>query len=459
MTVTDTPPVCRLADLAAAGRDLPTFPVTVPLAAAPLQLEACLRVLPGKRLVARATWGQDTVLAKLFFHHAGFVREQQAYAPLAGSGANTPTCIGHYPLDAGGVVLYQFLTDAIPLEHAWAQANDETRQTLLKRVLDSTALCYHAGICQSDIHLGNFMLQGNTLHALDPAGYMPCLTPEDRLQNLSLFIAQLPFPQWEAVANVIYRRFTETTYDRLLEAAQRHWRKRLHAYLDKVLRDCTDIADISTPGRRVLCRRDQLTPALQAALADPAALEKNATVLKAGQSATVFRCTIDGRAYVFKRYRHKDTWRAVRRWARPSRAARAWRMAHALRFATIVTPTPVALIEHGRWGHVPEAWFVTEAIHGEDLLQHWQRREPTAGQVDRLRHLFHTLALAGFCHGDMKATNLLVQGDELFLIDLDAAREVHGGTLDAALHEDRLRFLRNWEGRTFLPTLREATRT
>lgn len=456
---TDTPAFYSLADLAAAGRDLPDFPVTIQLGQDTLQLNECLRLVPGKRLVARATWGQDTVLAKLFFQRHGFTREQQSYPLLADSAAHTPACIGHFPLDAGGVTLYHFLTDAVPLDQAWPDANEEQRQQLLKRVLDSVSLGYHAGIGQADLHLGNFLLQDNTLYALDPAGYEPCLTPEDRLKNLSLFIAQLPFPQWEIVANVIYHRFTETGYDLLLEAAQLHWRKRLHAYLDKVFRDCTDIADLSTPGRRVLCRRDRLTPALAAALADPATAAQHATVLKEGGSATVFRCDIDGRAYVFKRYRHKDRWRAVRRWGRPSRAARSWRMAHALQFATIVTPTPIALIEHGRWGHIPDAWFVTEAVHGEDLLQHWQRREPTAGQIAKMKHLFHTLALAGICHGDMKATNLLVQGDEIYLIDLDAAREVRGGTLDAALHEDRLRFLRNWEGRTFLPELREATRT
>ncbi len=61
--------------------------------------------------------------------------------------------------------------------------------------------------------------------------------------------------------------------------------------------------------------------------------------------------------------------------------------------------------------------------------------------VEAVARIFGSLAAAGLCHGDTKATNFLVAGDAVALVDLDAMAE-----RPAALREDVRRFLANWDG-------------
>lgn len=450
------PPV-SLPALQSAGRQLPSLPfsLTLPDGAA-LHIEAVLRLVPGKRIVTRAVYQDKTVLAKILFTTSALAREQQGYQQLHDSGATTPEQLACFNGEGGNVVLYHYLANAEPLDQLWARSHPDARQGLLKQLLDIVALCYHAEICQADLHLGNFLMQGETLYALDPASCVPCMDAWARLENLGLLVAQLPFEQHEALSIDICKRFIEVMVDDLLEMAEAQWHRRKQDYLTKMFRDCTDIARCGTRTHRILCRRDLLTPAMSQALADPAALESHAHILKAGRSATVFAVDIDSRRYVFKRYHHKDFWRRVRRLWRTSRAARSWRIAHALRFTGIPTPTPVALIEQRTLGNVTQAWFVTEALSGNTLQEHWQRQMPSLAEHQSLRSLFQLLARAGISHGDMKATNLLVQDKHIFLIDFDGARELSGPALKQALQDDLDRFLRNWETSIFLPALQEV---
>jgi tRNA A-37 threonylcarbamoyl transferase component Bud32 len=65
--------------------------------------------------------------------------------------------------------------------------------------------------------------------------------------------------------------------------------------------------------------------------------------------------------------------------------------------------------------------------------------------------LFVLLQRSGISHGDMKATNLITDGEHLALIDYDGARQhAQQKTLVRALAADKQRFLQNWANKPVL---------
>lgn len=435
-----------LDSLRRSGRQIPVpFSLRLPDGTA-LLCESLLRVMPGKRLVVSARLGQQRVLAKLFFAGKSFATECTGYPLLHATGVPTPALLATHTLDQGGVCLYDLISDATPLDTLWPTLDLPGKQQQMQTLLALLARCYQAGIYQDDLHLGNFLFSQDCLYALDPASCQSFASTATRHDNLALLLAQMPLHDWPWIAQQIVSAFPDMDDGHLHATADALWQRRKKQYLEKIARDCTDVADLSHGNRHILCHRHYLSPAMHAALDDPARLLAHGQLLKAGNSATVFAADIDGKRYVLKRYRNKDLWRTLRRLWRTSRAARCWYFSHALAFAGIDTPRAVALVEVRKHGAIAEAWFITEAVEGKDLLTLWQQQSPDAQALACIHNLFGLLKKTGIEHGDMKATNILAADGKYYLIDLDGAREVSGKKArDKAHRHDVERFLRNWD--------------
>lgn len=404
-----------------------------------------LRLLPGKRLVMRAEHRGEPVLAKIFFDARHLVKELDGYAILRNTGVATPALLANYPVEQGGICLYQFIDNAESLDALWLTAGTARKALLLDKLLPALQQCYQQQVLQKDLHLGNFLLQDDTLFVLDPASCATFGAENEQQANLALLLAQLPFADWQPALETIQAAFPVTADSHLTLLAQQQWQQRQQQYLKKIFRECSDVADIGMESLRILCRRTRLTDSLAARLRDPASLIDGATVLKNGNSAKVFLTEIDGRKLVVKQYINKDWLRKIRRAFRPSRAARSWYFSHALAFSGIAVPAPVALVEQKTGPFVTSAWYICEYCDGEDLLQSWQEREPTVEELSCLHSLFLTLRIIRTSHGDMKASNLLSTGGTISLIDYDGAREHNNlSSLHRALAADKQRFLQNW---------------
>ncbi len=471
-----TAPLQTLAALQHYGRAIPLpFALVLPDGSS-LHCTQVLRVMPGKRLVVRATHQGDIVLAKLFFSERHWQQELDGFSLLNATGVTTPALLAHHHLPdnsnhRGGVCLYEFIDSAIPLDLAWQTAREASKAALFDLLLPVLQQCYLHQVLQKDLHLGNFLLAGNPstdnpstdspptgnalkespLIVLDPASCSRFTQPAEQQDNLALLLAQLPFTDWPMALEKIGAHFPSVDNTALAKQAQQHWRQRERAYLQKIRRDCTDVADLSKHALRILCRRNQLNEAMAARLGEPSTLHTRATLLKNGNSAKVFLLDIGGKKIVAKQYINKDWLRKIRRAFRPSRAARSWHIAHALAFAGITVPAPVALIEQKTGPLVTSAWYLCEFNPGRDLLASWQEREPSDGELEALQALFVLLQRSGISHGDMKATNLITDGEHLALIDYDGARQhAQQKTLARALAADKQRFLQNWEDRPAL---------
>lgn len=447
MTAASTAPADpqTLAGLQQSGRDI-ALPFRLALPdGSELLCHELLRVLPGKRLVVRASHHGKTVLAKLFFAARNWQQELDGYALLHSTGATTPTLLGKYAVADGGVCLYAFIGHALALDTLWQHAHTSQKQALLDRLLPLLQQCYEKNVLQQDLHLGNFLLHGSVLCVLDPASCATFASSHEQQHNLALLLAQLPFTDWPLALDSITRHFPHIPRDALAQQAQQHWQQRQRDYLQKIRRDCTDVADLGHGSLHVLCRREHLTDTLAARLKQPQHLSENATVLKNGNSAKVFLVNVDGRALVVKQYINKDWWRTLRRAFRPSRAARSWHIAHALHFVGIDVPMPVALVEQKCGPFVTAAWFVSDYCERHNLLDCWRERAPENDELQALQRLFVLLSFSRLSHGDMKATNLLTDGKHVTLIDYDGAREHHSqSSLQKALAHDKQRLLDNW---------------
>lgn len=199
-------------------------------------------------------------------------------------------------------------------------------------------------------------------------------------------------------------------------------------------------------------------PSLPSALIDqlwsnPDQLIATATMLKDGDRCTVVRLDINGRSHVLKRYNLKGPFHTAVHWFMRSRARWCWHSGLMLLSGGLLTPRPLAFLEERQFGVFRRrSYLLSEFVPGVSLRQ-WidqGKHESRAlhAIANQFCHAWRELSVRRLGHGDMKATNFMVdpQG-RLWLIDLDGMRTYPRGLmLRAERRKDIVRFMRNWQG-------------
>ncbi|MFZ5655112.1 MAG: lipopolysaccharide kinase InaA family protein [Pseudomonadota bacterium] len=441
-----TPRRLGVAELrAAAPGALETFEFR-PAGGEPLLGTGILRHLPGRRLVFRARQGGDQILVKLFFRHRDYRRERAGLELLRACRIPSPA-LRWDCRDAGAWLLAtEFLPAARALDpglHRPVAAADAGA------VLALLGALHRAGLIQEDPHLDNFLLAGGRALAIDGAGIRRA-SPGAIAANLALFLAQFP-PARDAQLEALLPAYGPVPDLRDLRRQRARARyRRLRNYRRKCVRNCGEFAVERTWRRFTARRRDRADRVFLDLLAAPAAAVAGAPRLKDGNSATVVRCRDAASDLVVKRYNVKDWRHGLRRAPRRSRAWIAWQNAHTL--AHLGVPTPQALgLREERWGPLRlVTYLITETSEGVPLQDWIATREAAAVPpwLDlALVEILAALGGAGLSHGDLKASNFLVEeaGRRLLLIDLDGMR-LHRSRHGRARRRDLDRFLANWDG-------------
>ena len=134
-----------------------------------------LRGLGGKRKVFDAVWGQRPVIVKVFadpikakYH---MKREWRGLKLLGERGLNSPAPLFYGKTEQyGWAVTAEKIVDALTVRDVWDNTTDAAKKCeLLRAVSRELAKQHSKGVVQKDLHLGNFLLQGEKLLALDPA--------------------------------------------------------------------------------------------------------------------------------------------------------------------------------------------------------------------------------------------------------------------------------------------------
>lgn len=471
-------PMLKPDQVAALGRALParfllTLNATSLTEAAPesaarvVRFDQILRLLPGRRLVARVELGGRPLLLKLFLGPGSLryrQREFRGCRVLAAAGVATPPMLAAVADPEGQVdgILFELIDGALPV------ADSQPGQ--VAAAARELARLHDFGAWHGDLHLDNFLHQdqadGHRVYLVDGdgvrAGRRRPLGVGPSIRNLAVLCAQRP-PRLDEQLQTLFSAYAEARgwsavgsehtarLAALREATLRQRRRRVRRYLKKTQRDCSEFHCQRDLRRYFVCLRGCMNDAFERFASEPEHFFAGAEMLKDGNSATVVRTRIGERVYVVKRFNVKSFGHRLRRIFKPRARFRvAWCNGQRLHFLRIPTARPVALLER-RFGPLRGvAYLVMEDAGREDLYVRASGDGLSDEQVAGVVDLFSALQAAGLTHGDTKASNFLISRGQVALVDLDA---MHEGV--AGLTRDIDRFLANWRDQ---PELRERFR-
>ncbi len=414
----------------------------------PLRIIQVHRHLPGRRLACRARWGNEQLLVKLFFRHRDYRRERAGLELLHDRGVPSPRIRWHYHAGDAWLLATEWLPEAHALDSGLCRPHSAADARAVFALLGTL---HRAGLIQEDAHLDNFLLSGARAYAIDGAGIRRAAGSGDTTANLALLLAQFPPGSDHQVLSLAAAYGPLPAPRRLARARDRARRRRLRAYRRKCLRNCSEFTVERSWRRFTARRRDRRDRNFLELLADPGPAVAGAQRLKDGNTATVVRCGTPASDLVVKRYNVKNWRHALSRAPRRSRAWISWQNANLLAHIGVSTPRALGLRE-GRWGPFRRVtYLITEASDGVPLHDWLRAHTPNEvpAWLDRaLLQTLASLARSGISHGDLKATNFLVEErlERLLLIDLDAMRLHRSGSRHRrALQRDLRRFLANWD--------------
>lgn len=427
-----------------------------------------LRILPGKRLVCSGEYNGQYVVVKFFLDSRRAkkhcAREEKGIRALKEAGVKTQTLLLKGLLKPGcePVLVSKMIDRAIDLAEAWKQVRSDDRHAeLLRQIISIIADQHEAGLTHDDLHMGNFILSGNDIYTIDGDAVNiryrgKPLSESKSLENLGLFFAKI-YPRFDRLVPDAFNMYLEkrawpkntALCNRLTKEIRYQHKKNKKKYLKRIYRECSAFCCQKSWDRFLVYDRNYNTEKMVRFLADPDILIDRNRLLKNGNTATVALVEVDGQRLVVKRYNIKNTWHALQRCSRPSRAWNSWRNAHRLAVLGIPTPKPIALLEK-RWGPFrSKAYFITEYVDGINVYHffhsHKGKEVDQRDLVKQFEKLLQQLAAASISHGDFKATNFIITDNGLFITDLDAMREHQVRCrFRRAFGRDLKRFMQNW---------------
>ena len=427
-----------------------------------------LRIIPGKRLVCAGEWDKKPVVVKIFLSSRGAgrrcVREIKGVNALKNAGIKTPALLfqGNLLQDGTPLLVFEKIIPAHNPQKAVLKAKtDEKRCELLKQITVVIAEQHETGLKQKDLHLGNFLLSDNDIYTIDgdtvDTGQTGTPLPKAMsLNNLGLFLAQLT-PDFDHLFSAAFQAYTakrswpsdSSLFNQLLKEVKFQRKNRSKKYLHKIFRECTSFVCHKSWNDFMVCERNSYHGEMKRLLSDPDPIISSSKLLKDGRSSTVALAEVDGKRIVIKRYNIKNFIHALKRCARNTRAWSSWRNAHRLESLGIPTPKPIAFLEK-RWGHFRlTSYYISEYIDGTDLYRLITSDRSKEINIEalsiRFGEILKLLADACMSHGDFKATNFIVAGEKLYLIDIEGMREhICRWSLRRALKRDCRHFMKSW---------------
>jgi heptose I phosphotransferase len=436
-------------------------PFNVEMAGQHYTCDKVLRLLPKKRLVVEAHSDQHHAVIKLFSAEQKgrreVDREYDGYRTAKAAGVTVPEVLFAAGNQTGCLsIAYQYIDNAKTL----LSLSAAERLAQLPALFAIVEKLHAYGAYQDDIHLDNFLLADGTLYLVDLGSVKQQqigqgLSQRKSLQNLAHLVSEFSLEEQAALTPYIeqyYRKrhseYNDTEKKVFAKYFKNAWQRRKRHYLKKQFRNCTMTRYQSSLSRQTAFRSDFLNGETDDFINDIEQLMADGQALKQGNSATVVKTEVGGKQIVIKRYNMKSTGHFVRRCLRPSRAAVSWCNANLLEFVGLPTVKPLGFIENRQFGLRQNAYFICEYVEAYELSSLYAQREPAESELEQIKVIFTTLEQEQISHGDLKASNFLLdEQGQVLLIDLDAMNGRHHCryTFNKAFAEDKKRFMENWQ--------------
>lgn len=456
-----------------------SVPLQIPIATGQrLICNEVVRAIPGRRYVCRGVYENKTVFIKLFSMTTQAKREyeneQQGIRALSLAGIAAPEILYTEALSESScqVVVYAALPNAQSARERWENTNQTAQQIVMMQLVELIAQHHAAGLRQTDCHLLNFIYSDDILYTLDAADIVisdSALSRDISMQGLVDLLSLFSVEQ-DKLLTSLYEQYWQVRegstdngeLEKLITVVAEKRDYKLRKYLDKTYRDCSAFSVMKSWNKFSTIVREKNNNDMQLLVSSPDAESRSVqrTVIKNGNTCTVSLLEIAEQKIICKRYNIKNSWHALMRAFRISRASRSWRNAHRLMKFAIATPAPIALVEN-RFGPVRRgAWFFMQHIDGVNAYDTFRDTDKTQQQlidaVSQFVRLFEKMLQAKLSHGDMKVTNFIFSDNELFVIDLDSMQQHHNDTIfHQAFRQDMARFMRNWSDLPAIATLFE----
>ena len=402
---------------------------------------ALLRTIPGRRQIYDAMWNHGAVIVKVFSHKISakrhLKRECDGLSELAKRGLSSPaTLFCGKTQDGHWAMVVEKIADSSTALDIFNKTPDKTdKLNLLVLVCRELAKQHERGILQKDLHLGNFLLDGDKVFLLDPGQMKFLLRPLNRkksVSQLALLVRYLPASdidsirelcqQYFAARNWHIEKLDETFLQKQVAA---HRGKIAKKGLKKCLRTSRNFVRIKTSKYVAVIDRDFCQETRAADFIEKIdALMDEGKILKKGNTCYVSHVTWNGKDIVIKRYNHKGLVYSLRHTIKRSRARRCWLWGHKLLMLGIATPKPLAYIEKRRAGIVWQSYYVTKFVNGQKLSDFL--KDSTVTQLQRttaiaqIEDILSRLWKHKIVHRDLKPSNILIADAGPVLTDLDA---------------------------------------
>lgn len=428
-----------------------------------------VRLVPGKRLVAFGLWGDKNIVAKIFYERGNArrhaKREVTGIEKLIASNTPTPTLLLNTTAQKQKIhiLIFERIIDAVNLD-ALLQQKHFTPEliSIMQEITLELATQHVLGIVQKDLHLKNFLITPKKIYTLDGGSIIQhegILSKEKSLDHLALFFSQMGAGN-ESLLDTLFQTYSQSRswiikksdIDFLKNSTAKYLHDRWVRYEKKIQRSSSAFARIQTGKSLVMYDRAYLSFQLEEILLNPESIFKQheTALIKEGRSSTVIKIKIDSKYFILKRYNLKSKWHALRRCLRPSRAATSWTLAQRLHLMNIPTAKPIAFIENRFLGFRGKSYFIMEFIDGptaKDFFESQSINPNTVEIAKKIISIFLNLAKVCLTHGDLKATNILIQDNDFpVIIDLDGMQE-HSSRLKLkkAFKQEIARFMKNWK--------------
>lgn len=432
-----------------------------------LDVEKVMRIVPKRRMVTVAKWQGKLVIAKLFYsrHSQRNVRKElQGIRVLENNHVPTPKLLYQTQSEDARVdiLLFEFISPGETLDAMWQRRVDERAlMPLLEKMVVEIATHHVFGVAQQDMHLKNFIVTDKSIFTLDGAAvsvHDDLLPRKESLDNLALFLSQLGAGE-SLMQKHLFDHYAKqrgwalkpSDWNEMRFLIRQHQQARWRRYENKIFRSCTQFVRVRNWVWSGMVEREYATDTMRACLLTPHKFFElpNKEYLKQGRSSTVIRVTFEGHTLVIKRYNMKNAIHRTRRLLRATRAACAWRLAHKLRLFCVATAKPIAYVEQNIAGIHGESYYITEYVSKQNIQDYLNTHQDAASSKRMsllIARLFRALKDLSISHGDLKATNILLdENKQPVLIDLDGAAEhVSSSGLHAAWRKETKRFLENF---------------